>query len=265
MRKVIAVVFDGTLFEDRWPEIGAPIWPVINAAKKESQNGTELILWTTREGEKLTEALEACGKVGLRFDAVNSNTESRKLEWGNDPRKIGADEYWDDRAVPVKNLVHKEEEPEEAVKALRLLSVETGSLACLGCGHEHSCSTRGCAILHDAADQIESLKAKLAAFTRLWVKAVGENHYIYMAMTRNCTVDQIKAITEEVIKLRGTQQVPTHADYFRSVSDEEMASNRVMLKSNGRVFYYGDFEGECVTYKEAVQKEVEWLRQPAEV
>ena len=31
----------------------------------------------------------------------------------------------------------------------------TGSLACLGCGHEHNCSTRGCAIIREAADQLE--------------------------------------------------------------------------------------------------------------
>ena len=31
--------------------------------------------------------------------------------------------------------------------ALRTLKVQTGSLACLGCGHEHNCSTEGCAIL----------------------------------------------------------------------------------------------------------------------
>ena len=40
---------------------------------------------------------------------------------------------------------------------LRGLSVETGSLACLGCGCEHNCSTRGCAIMREAADVIERL------------------------------------------------------------------------------------------------------------
>lgn len=40
---------------------------------------------------------------------------------------------------------------------LRRMSVETGSLVCLGCGHERSCSTHGCAILKDAADTIEQL------------------------------------------------------------------------------------------------------------
>ena len=46
--------------------------------------------------------------------------------------------------------------------ALARLRVETGSLACLGCGHEHNCSTHGCAILRAAADLIERLTAEVA-------------------------------------------------------------------------------------------------------
>lgn len=36
---------------------------------------------------------------------------------------------------------------DDLISALSQLSVETGSLACLGCGHEHNCSTSGCAII----------------------------------------------------------------------------------------------------------------------
>ena len=40
--------------------------------------------------------------------------------------------------------------------ALRRLRVETGSLACFGCGHEHNCSTHGCAILRNAVEHMEA-------------------------------------------------------------------------------------------------------------
>ena len=40
--------------------------------------------------------------------------------------------------------------------------METGSLSCLGCGHEHSCNVHGCAILREAADLIERLTAENA-------------------------------------------------------------------------------------------------------
>ena len=39
---------------------------------------------------------------------------------------------------------------QEIIRALRRLQVEIGSLACLGCAHENSCSTKGCAIIRAA-------------------------------------------------------------------------------------------------------------------
>ena len=38
---------------------------------------------------------------------------------------------------------------------LRRLKVETGSLACMGCGREHNCGVHGCAVLRDAADMLQ--------------------------------------------------------------------------------------------------------------
>lgn len=43
------------------------------------------------------------------------------------------------------------------IAALRRVSVETGSLVCLGCGHEHNCGTRGCAIIREAADKLQAV------------------------------------------------------------------------------------------------------------
>lgn len=39
---------------------------------------------------------------------------------------------------------------DELIDALERLKVETGSLACAGCGHENSCSIHGCAIIREA-------------------------------------------------------------------------------------------------------------------
>lgn len=46
---------------------------------------------------------------------------------------------------------------QEIIRALRGLQVETGSLACLGCAHENSCSTKGCVILRQASEALEQL------------------------------------------------------------------------------------------------------------
>lgn len=43
------------------------------------------------------------------------------------------------------------------IKALRRVPVETGSIACLGCGHEHNCGTGGCAIIREAADKLQAV------------------------------------------------------------------------------------------------------------
>lgn len=45
----------------------------------------------------------------------------------------------------------------ELIRALRRMKVETGSLVCLGCGHEHNCSTQGCTIIRAAAEELEKM------------------------------------------------------------------------------------------------------------
>lgn len=45
---------------------------------------------------------------------------------------------------------------QELISALRRLKVETGSLACLGCGHEHNCSVQGCAVIRAAVDKLRA-------------------------------------------------------------------------------------------------------------
>ena len=62
-----------------------------------------LILWTCREGELLQQALDACAQWGLHFDAVNESLPSWIAAFGTRPRKVGASEYWDDRAVVVRD------------------------------------------------------------------------------------------------------------------------------------------------------------------
>ena len=55
---------------------------------------------------------------------------------------------------------------EEIVKWLRSNKVETGSLLCLGCGYEHNCGIRGCAVMRAAADAMENMQTENAALRR---------------------------------------------------------------------------------------------------
>lgn len=43
---------------------------------------------------------------------------------------------------------------DELIKALGRLKVQTGSLACLGCRHEHNCGVHGCALIREAVNQL---------------------------------------------------------------------------------------------------------------
>ena len=102
--KIIAIDFDGTLFETNYPHIVRPILSVIEMAKARQEKGDKLILWTCREGPELDAAIEACRGQGLVFDAVNDNIQELKDYWKNNPRKVAADEYWDDKNFPLKPL-----------------------------------------------------------------------------------------------------------------------------------------------------------------
>ena len=99
MRKIIAVDFDGTLCEAKWPEIGAPRKNIIAELIREQAAGAKLILWTCREGKQLEDAVTWCLDEGLKFDAVNDNLPEMTELYGNNCRKVNADEYWDDKSV----------------------------------------------------------------------------------------------------------------------------------------------------------------------
>lgn len=52
-------------------------------------------------------------------------------------------------------------EHKELTAQLRRMSVETGSLMCLGCGYEHNCGIHGCALLRQAVETIEKQAAAI--------------------------------------------------------------------------------------------------------
>lgn len=97
---IIAVDFDGTLCEDKYPDIGAPIASVIAYIKERKAAGNIIILWTCRVGQYLNNAVEWCKRQGITFDYINQNAPEKIGRYGGDTRKISADEYIDDKANP---------------------------------------------------------------------------------------------------------------------------------------------------------------------
>lgn len=96
--KIIAVDFDGTLVENKWPDIGDTNEEVLNYCKHERENGARIILWTNRVGQALENAVAWCEANGLHLDAVNDNVPEVVEHFGFNTRKIYADEYIDDKA-----------------------------------------------------------------------------------------------------------------------------------------------------------------------
>lgn len=92
----IAVDFDGTIVEHRYPEIGREEPFAIDTLKKLAADGHRLILWTVREGKLLDDAVAFCHDRGLDFYAVNSDYPGGS--WSeNAQRKVVVDMYIDDR------------------------------------------------------------------------------------------------------------------------------------------------------------------------
>ena len=94
----IAVDFDGTIVEDRYPGIGKPHLFAFETLKAMQQQQHQLILWTVREGKALEEAVDFCRKHGIEFYAVNKNFPEEELEPGQS-RKLNVDFFIDDRNV----------------------------------------------------------------------------------------------------------------------------------------------------------------------
>ena len=68
---IIAVDFDGTIVEHKYPAIGRELPFAIETLRKLQSDRHKLILWTVREGGLLEEALSFCRERGLEFYAVN--------------------------------------------------------------------------------------------------------------------------------------------------------------------------------------------------
>ena len=101
---IYAVDFDNTLAVTRFPEIVGPKEKVVAAVKMLKANGHKIILWTSRAGKDLKDAVEWCTEQGIIFDAVNEPLPEQMERWGNDTRKVYADFYIDDKAMTVEAL-----------------------------------------------------------------------------------------------------------------------------------------------------------------
>lgn len=94
---IIAIDFDGTIVEHRYPQIGKEIPFATATLKMLIKEQHRLILWTVREGVLLKEAVEWCRERGVEFYAVNRDYPEEETAHTGFSRKIKADIFIDDR------------------------------------------------------------------------------------------------------------------------------------------------------------------------
>lgn len=96
----IAVDFDGTIVEHRYPEIGKELPFATQTLRMLIEDRHKLILWSVREGKLLDEAVEWCRKRGVEFYAVNKDFPEEDLTKNQSfSRKLKADVWIDDRNI----------------------------------------------------------------------------------------------------------------------------------------------------------------------
>lgn len=94
----LAIDFDGTIVEDKYPGIGKPKLFAFETLEKLQSEGFTLILWTYRSGKQLDEAVKFCEDNGISFYAVNRSYPDE--EYSEEiSRKIDADIFIDDRNI----------------------------------------------------------------------------------------------------------------------------------------------------------------------
>ena len=96
---IIAVDFDGTLVENKYPETGALLPAAKDAMVQLKRDGHYIIIWSCRTGELLLNATNFLLENGVPFDRVNDHQPDNGARYGDTGKKIYADVYIDDRHV----------------------------------------------------------------------------------------------------------------------------------------------------------------------
>lgn len=94
----IAVDFDGTIVEHRYPRIGKEIPFATATLRRLQEEGHKIVLWSVREGKLLDEAVEWLSQHGIEVYAANKEFPEENPETVRHySRKLKAEVFIDDR------------------------------------------------------------------------------------------------------------------------------------------------------------------------
>lgn len=92
---VIAVDFDGTIVQHRYPEIGDTIDGALEGLSQLAMDGHYIVIWTCRVGKELLDVKNWLDSNGVIYDSINRNAGCVNFPTGP---KIYYDILIDDRA-----------------------------------------------------------------------------------------------------------------------------------------------------------------------
>lgn len=95
-KTIFAIDFDGTIVENSYPGIGAPIPMAIEVLQDLLKKKYRLILNTMRSGKELNEAVVYCNRNNIDFWGINENPDQKA--WTDSP-KVYANVIIDDTAA----------------------------------------------------------------------------------------------------------------------------------------------------------------------
>lgn len=98
-KRTIAIDFDGTIVEHKFPGIGTIKGNVVDSIREWYEQGHTVIIWTCRTDQYAEEALKFLYDNDIPFHHFNTNPSNTFR-----CRKVLADIYLDDRALNVDDL-----------------------------------------------------------------------------------------------------------------------------------------------------------------
>lgn len=95
---IFAIDFDGTIVVTKeYPVISGLVPGAKECMELMKRKGHQIIIWTCRSNQHLDAAVLFLTSNNIPFDTVNENVQENIDEWKNNPRKVFADVYIDDR------------------------------------------------------------------------------------------------------------------------------------------------------------------------
>lgn len=107
-KKTIAIDFDGTIVEYKFPKIGRELPLAFHYMKLFQDNGASIILLTMRDFEDLDAAVDFCRERGVEFYAINKNPS--QIFWTISP-KVYANIYIDDHGIGIPLIYPEDGKP----------------------------------------------------------------------------------------------------------------------------------------------------------